>query len=169
METSKNTRDKWFLFPHTNFKRLRTILFTVICSFALIMVACGDNSTGTNGGGGGGGGGGGNGGNGGSDPEPTFENVQDIFNNNCGGAGCHIGERTNGVRLDSYDNVMGSEGDCYGQLVVQEGDADGSPLVEKIESSNPTCGERMPEGGPYLSDEQIQLIRDWIDEGAQDN
>lgn len=137
----------------------------IFCLIA-VMGSCGDSSTGTNGGGGG------NGRNGGDDPppdEPTFENVLDIFNSSCGGSGCHIGERTNGVRLDSYDNVMESEGVQYGERVVQEGDGDGSPLVDKIESDNPEYGERMPEGGPFLSDDEIELIKEWIDEGAENN
>ena len=101
-------------------------------------------------------------------PEPTFANVQQIFNGSCTGSGCHIGERTSGVRLDSYDNVTNSVGDQYGELVVQPNDADGSPLVDKIEP-NPQFGVRMPKGRSALSDEQIQLIRDWINDGAPNN
>jgi hypothetical protein len=31
------------------------------------------------------------------------------------------------------------------------------------------CGDRMPRGGPYLNDAQIQAFKDWIDQGALDN
>lgn len=163
MKIFESNQYRGLFFSDINFSRFRTILFTVVCSFALLMAACGDSSTGTNGGGD-------DNGNGEDPPpEPTFENVQNIFNSSCGGSGCHIGERTSGVQLDSYDNVMGSEGDQYGELVVQEGDANGSPLVDKIESSNPQFGDRMPLGGPYLSSDDINLIKDWIDEGAENN
>lgn len=134
----------------------------LVLGLAILLISCGDSSTGTNGGNGDG--------NGNGDPpaEPTFANVIDIFNDSCGGSGCHIGNNTNGVRLDSYENVMDSEGTQYGELVVQPGDADGSPLVDKITPGTPEFGERMPQGGPYLSDDEIDLIRAWIDNGAEE-
>ncbi len=98
--------------------------------------------------------------------EPTFANVQMIFNQNCGN--CHIGARESGVRLDSYDNVINSVGDQYGIEVVQPGDADGSPLIDKIEP-NPQFGSRMPENGSYLSSDRIDQIREWINQGAENN
>jgi hypothetical protein len=98
--------------------------------------------------------------------EPVFTNIQAIFEQNC--ASCHIGGSTNGVRLDSYENVIESVGDQYGANVVQPGDADNSPLVDKIEPS-PQFGNRMPEGGPFLSQERIDQIRAWINQGAENN
>ncbi len=153
-----------FFIGEIKFRSMRSFSLIVICSLGMLLVSCGDSSTGSNGGGNGG-----NGGNGNEPPaEPTFSNVLEIFNNNCGDSNCHIGGRTNGVQLDSYENVTDSEGNQYGELVVQANDAEGSPLVDKIEPS-PDQGERMPVGGPYLSDDEISLIRDWIDEGAQNN
>ncbi|HMB41360.1 MAG TPA: cytochrome c [Balneolaceae bacterium] len=98
--------------------------------------------------------------------EPVFTNIQAIFEQNC--ASCHIGSSTNGVRLDSYENVIESVGDQYGTNVVQPGDADNSPLVDKIEP-NPQFGNRMPQGGPFLSQERIDQIRSWINQGAENN
>jgi hypothetical protein len=123
---------------------------------------------GDNGGGNGGNGGGGNGGGSEIGTEPTFTNVQQIFEQSCGGSSCHINQQSSGVQLNTYENVMNSQGTRYGELVVQAGDADGSPLVDKIEP-NPEIGSRMPEGGPYLSDERINQIKDWIDNGAENN
>lgn len=142
------------------------ILIVLICSIGLIMASCSSSSTGP--GDGNGDDGGGNGG-GETPSEPTFSNVQVILENNCGGAGCHIGERTNGVRLDSYNNVMNSVGTQYGTEIVEPGEPDNSPIVDKIANDDPQEGERMPQGGSPLSDDQISLIRDWIAEGAQDN
>lgn len=141
------------------------ILIVLICSIGLILASCSSSSTGP---------GDGNGDNGddngeGTPSEPTFSNVQVILENNCSGAGCHIGERTNGVRLDSYNNVINSVGTEYGREIVVPGEPDNSPIIDKISSNNPENGVRMPEGGPPLSDDQINLIRDWIAEGAQDN
>src|SRR6056297_23502 len=61
--------------------------------------------------------------------EPVFTNIQAIFEQNC--ASCHIGSSTNGVRLDSYENVIESVGDQYGTNVVQPGDADNSPFLDQ--------------------------------------
>lgn len=98
--------------------------------------------------------------------EPTFTNVQLIFSQNCGA--CHTSRRENGVRLNNYDNVMNSVGDRYGREVIQPGNADGSPLVDKIEP-NPEFGSRMPEDGPFLSSDRIDQIKEWIDQGAENN
>lgn len=134
----------------------RLKLLFVLCSLVLITVSCGDSSTGVNG-------------DEGEDSigtEPTFDNIQQLFTNYCGD--CHIGNRTNGVRLDSYQNVMESEGDLYGDFIIEEGNAAGSPLVDKIEP-NPQQGSRMPQGGPFLSDERIEQIKQWIDKGAEND
>lgn len=166
MNTSKK-QSRLLPYISEKYKSLSSLLIVIICSLGMIIAACGDNSTGTNGDNGNGNGDNGNGEE--PPPEPTFTNVQEIFNGSCGGTECHIGERTNGVRLDSYEDVTESEGLQYGELVVQEEDAAGSPLVDKIESDNPEYGVRMPEGGPYLSDDEIELIKEWIDDGAEDN
>jgi hypothetical protein len=88
--------------------------------------------------------------------------IQPIFNSNC--TSCHGG--LNGVTLSSYQSVMNSNGTNYGQIVVP-GDPGGSPLVQKL-SPNPPIGDRMPQGGPFLSNEQINLISTWINEGANE-
>lgn len=144
------------------FKPKQSWLVVVICSLGLLITSCGDSSTSPNGGENGGGN---------DDPpaEPTFTNVQEIFNNSCGGSNCHLNSARSGVQLNNYENVMNSEGVQYGELVVQPNDADGSPLVDKIESDNPQEGERMPQGGPYLSNDEIDLIKEWINNGAENN
>lgn len=144
--------------------RLKRLLPVLLCTIGLIVGACGSSSTGPDNGGNNN-----DGNNGSKPPEPTFSNVQPIFNNSCGGSGCHINGSTNGVRLDSYDNVINSVGTQYGTEVVVASEPDNSPLVDKISNDNPEFGERMPEGGPPLSDEDISLIREWIANGAQNN
>lgn len=156
MMSSKNQR------PHSY---LRNVLLITICSLGLLFVSCGDSSTGTNGGGNGG-----DGGNGGTPSEPTFSNVGSILSSSCATSGCHdSATQESGVDLSSYNGVVGSEGRQYGENVVQANDAAGSPLVDKIESSKPEFGERMPPSGPYLSNDEINLIKEWIDEGAENN
>jgi hypothetical protein len=56
-----------------------------------------------------------------------------------------------------------------GAVRVIPGNADGSYLVQKLRGDAGIVGVRMPQGGPFLSDAQINLIRQWINEGAQNN
>ncbi len=91
------------------------------------------------------------------------EEIQPIFKANC--TSCHGGQ--NGVNLTSYSAVMNSVGDQYGTEIVVPGEPDESPLVDKIEP-NPQFGSRMPQGRPSLSDDEINLIRTWIEEGANE-
>jgi hypothetical protein len=52
---------------------------------------------------------------------------------------------------------------------IEPGNPDGSYLLRKVEGSA-AVGGRMPlDGPPYLSNAQIQAIRDWISAGAEDN
>lgn len=165
MGNHREQNDSYF-FNYANGKPIYTMFIVMFCSLALIAVSCSDNSTGTNDGSSSNGGGNDDG----STPtEPTFTNVQEIFESSCGGVNCHISNQRSGVRIDTYDNATNSEGDQYGKLVIQEGDAAGSPIVDKIESSNPEHGDRMPPGGPFLSSDEIDLIKEWINDGAKNN
>lgn len=96
------------------------------------------------------------------------EDIQPIFDNSCDGAGCHIDREESGVELTTYDDVINSEGEQYGERIVDSGNPKGSPLVDKI-TPNPAEGDRMPPNSDPLSDEEIDLIRGWIAEGAEDN
>jgi uncharacterized membrane protein len=66
----------------------------------------------------------------------------------------------NGLRLDSLAAIL--KGSDYGKIVTPGNSAD-SRLIRRL-----TALERpqMPYGGPPLSQDQINLIRKWIDEGA---
>ncbi len=50
---------------------------------------------------------------------------------------------------------------------VAPGDAENSDLVWKVEGRPTIVGSPMPLGGPMLSPAEIDMIRDWIDSGAQ--
>jgi hypothetical protein len=57
---------------------------------------------------------------------------------------------------------------CMGRSLVVAGQPDMSLLVQKF-SDNPPCGERMPQGGAPIPDEQIEMVRGWIAAGAKDD
>lgn len=110
-------------------------------------------------------------GGGNTDPSANLANLQKtIFGAIC--IRCHIGATApRGLRLDSEDNsyafLVGHASDEVPSLQrVNPGKPDQSYIVKKIEGASDIVGGQMPLGGPYLSQEQIKLIRDWIANGA---
>ena len=82
--------------------------------------------------------------------------IQPIFNANCGN--CHLGNSSGGLNLSTYDNLM--EGSDDGAVIIP-GNHEQSILWDEINTGS------MPAGNnPELSDEEIDLIAQWIDEGA---
>jgi len=85
--------------------------------------------------------------------------VQPILRDHC--IGCHGPEmQMNGLRLDRRADAMrgGTQSD------IGPGNADGSRLYHRLIGDS--VGPQMPPGAP-LSDAQIEIIRDWIEEGAE--
>jgi hypothetical protein len=74
---------------------------------------------------------------------------------------CHGGDRTEkGLNLKTYNNILtGSENGA----VVIPGDSDHSLLAELV------ANQKMPKRGPRLTPPQVQLIIDWINQGALNN
>jgi len=101
---------------------------------------------------------------------------QDVFSPRC--SGCHSGPTSStlpsGMSLTSAAN-------SYAALVnvasleqggldrVEPGDPDASYLIRKLEGGPGISGSRMPQGGPYLSQATIDMIRQWIADGAPNN
>lgn len=74
---------------------------------------------------------------------------------------CHGGERIEeGLVLKSYEEIMA--GSDNGP-VITPGDAANSLLVELVEN------KKMPKRGPKLTPPQVQLIVDWVNQGALNN
>jgi hypothetical protein len=102
-------------------------------------------------------------------PLVSFSNqIQPIFNNQCGTA-CH--GTNGGLSLavgSSYNNLvnLNAQSSCPSLKRVLPSDANNSVLYKKV--SGTTCGSRMPQGGS-LSASDIALIRDWINQGANNN
>ena len=72
----------------------------------------------------------------------------------------------NNLDLTSYKSTI--KGSWVNGAVVDPGWSNWSPIVWRINGKRPV--RRMPlEPRPPLSEEQIQLIIDWIDEGAENN
>jgi len=99
--------------------------------------------------------------------------IQSIFTQRCAVLGCHDSR----ARIADLDLSPGS---AYAHLVnvpsvqdpnwirVVPNNPVRSLLYRKVSEDNPPVGSRMPLGG-RLTDEQILLIRLWIEQGAQNN
>jgi len=111
--------------------------------------------------------------------------IQPLFDTNC--IRCHSpgGIGFNGTGGAQNNGLDLTRGNSRGKLVNQPtfeapnvspnvrvvpGQPDDSYIIQKISSASPKFGNRMPlDGPPFLSQNEIQLIRDWIEQGAPDN
>ncbi|PIS30131.1 MAG: hypothetical protein COT43_02460 [Candidatus Marinimicrobia bacterium CG08_land_8_20_14_0_20_45_22] len=94
--------------------------------------------------------------------------IQPIFNTKC--LSCHGNAGQSNLELTSYEKTMSGESN-HGPIVVP-GNADGSLLYEAVskpDNEQSKITNRMPLGTDPLTVTQIQLIEDWIIEGAKDN
>lgn len=97
------------------------------------------------------------------DPNTVYfqNDILPILLSNCAMPGCHdANTRAEGIQLTDYAAMMNSR-------VIQAGNLNKSELWEVITDNDP--GDRMPLGRPALSNDQLTLIRKWIEQGAQNN
>lgn len=87
--------------------------------------------------------------------KPSFEQeVKPIFTNNCAQAGCHgNGSSRQGYSLEDHSGI-------------KDGVANGKVLCSIKHESG--CSN-MPQGGGQLSQEKIQLVECWAENGAPKN
>ena len=99
---------------------------------------------------------------------PTFAEVQAIFNSRC--VACH--GVSGGLSLQapgSFGNLVDVPSSQISTLDrIEPFDPDNSYLVWKIEGRSGIVGSRMPLGG-VLSQDDIDLIREWVAAGAENN
>ncbi len=88
------------------------------------------------------------------------KDVQPILDSHC--SSCHgASKQTSDLRLDLRAAVLKGSGSGP---VVRVGDSRHSRLIEVVSGVDPDY--RMPPEGPKLSDEEIGILRAWIDQGA---
>jgi hypothetical protein len=110
--------------------------------------------------------------------EVSFKNdIYSVFKSasvDCGNGSCHYDEYS----LPWFTNVDS----CYTSLLrdtsinieyavkfVNTEHPDSSFLYQKLAFSHQIYGERMPLGGPYLSEQFTAKVLDWIKQGAHNN
>jgi hypothetical protein len=152
--------------------------FLITLTAGLMIAGCGaygdgDNYTPT--------GPGNNGNTGGTGDQPVAnpsykDHIQPIFTANCALSGCHAGSRPEeGMSLEagkSYDNIVNKPSQQVpSRMRIKPSDPDNSYLYRKIRGEQGAVGgsgSRMPLGGS-LSNTQIETIKNWITQGAQNN
>ncbi|AGA24872.1 DUF1553 domain-containing protein [Singulisphaera acidiphila] len=76
---------------------------------------------------------------------------------------CHQGQKVRGqLRLDQSEGV--TKGGASGEPAVVPGQPDESLLIDRVTSTDEL--EAMPPKGDRLSAQEVQLLRQWIEEGA---
>ncbi len=104
--------------------------------------------------------------------QPTLESIQNnVFTPIC--SACHTG--VGGALPGSMDltDVAASFASLVNVTSIQEppllrvepNDPDNSYLIHKLEGTQ-AIGAQMPEGGQFLPQETINVIREWIQQGA---
>ncbi len=101
----------------------------------------------------------------------TFPSIREnVLAVNCAFSGCHSGSFAPfGLAMDAdvaYSNLVNVMSGQQADVVrVAPGDPDNSYLIQKLEGTA-TIGLQMPRGATPLPAETIQIIRDWIANGA---
>lgn len=104
----------------------------------------------------------------------NFSEIQDnVFTPNCATSGCHLGAGApQGLILDATNSygllVDVASAEVPSLLRVEPGDPDNSYLIQKLEGTA-AVGAQMPLGGTPLPQNEINVIRQWITEGATDD
>lgn len=149
--------------PHVRLRAaMRKVLLVIL---AMLLSSCGKLNEITDPGNGSGGG------QAPPDPAATFSRVQSqVFAPTCAVVGCHDRiARQQGLQLTSdvsYANIVGRPSTEVPSLSrVAPGDPENSYLYRKLTGVGIT-GDRMPQGGPFLSASDLALVRDWIRRGA---
>ena len=113
--------------------------------------------------------------------EPTFSSIQREIFNTTDAAGrqacvsCHNPQLFRGslnlVEGSSYAALINiASSGKSGAVRVIPSDPDGSYMIQKLEGTPGIVGDRMPRtGGPYLTPNQIAIIKRWIEQGAANN
>ncbi|WP_026629711.1 DUF1553 domain-containing protein [Dyadobacter alkalitolerans] len=88
--------------------------------------------------------------------------VKPILNKHC--MGCHGGVKKAGDVSFLFEHEMLEPGKS-GKIPVVRGDADASEMIRRILSDDPD--EKMPKNGTPLKEEEIDILKKWINQGAK--
>ena len=104
--------------------------------------------------------------------QPTLSSIQSVvFDASCIG---HHGDHATEAGLDltagqSYSNLVNVPSTQVALDLVTPNDAENSYLIHKLDGRAGMVGDLMPVGAAALSTAQIDVIKQWINAGAQNN
>ncbi len=148
--------------------KLRSIQCVFLALAALVLAACSGGSGSDDGN---------NSGNTNPPPaafNPVFSEIQsNVFTPSCAVSGCHTGgSAPQGLRLDEANSygllVDQPSSEVPATLRVAPGNPDDSYLIQKLEGTA-SVGAQMPLNGTPLPQSTIDIIRQWITDGALDD
>ena len=102
----------------------------------------------------------------------TLSSIQsEVFDASCIG---HHGDHATEAELDlregqAFSNLVNRQSIQVALDLVEPNDAENSYLIHKLDGRAGMVGDRMPVGGPFLSQADIDVIKQWINAGAQNN
>lgn len=137
----------------------------MILTFLALLIACGDKETDT--------------------AENTTENTNpyadspasftevndELLLKSCGFSSCH-GTGAGNLVLEAegnYERIVDVESAFTNEILVIPGDAENSYLFKKVTGADGIEGDLMAPSGAGISVLQEQMLRSWIEAGAQDN
>ena len=104
--------------------------------------------------------------------QPTLSSIQSVvFDASCIS---HHGDHEVEANLDlregqAFANLVNVQSIQVALDLVEPNDAENSYLVHKLDGRAGIVGDRMPVGAPALSAADIDVIKQWINAGAQNN
>jgi len=107
--------------------------------------------------------------------DATFTKVQqEIFNPSCALSGCHsAASSASGLNLAAgaaFNNIVNvASVEQPSKDRIEPGNPTGSYLWLKVTGDSSISGVRMPRGRPALSQDRLDLLRAWIEAGAQND
>ena len=104
------------------------------------------------------------------DISSTFTDIQkNIFNQSCSFIGCHVtGSQNPDLSGNAYNNILNKQSST-GMEYIKPNNPGNSYLLQKVLGSSIISGSRMPLNNSPLSQEKIDAITDWINNGAKND
>lgn len=99
----------------------------------------------------------------------TFSEIQkNIFDQSCAFSGCHVSGSVNPDLSGNSHSKIVNVPSSTGMLLIKPNDPDNSYLLKKIVGGS-INGSRMPLNSSPLSQEKVDALIEWINNGAQNN
>jgi hypothetical protein len=100
-----------------------------------------------------------------AEPEIRFDrDIRPLLSENC--FACHGPDGENRAADLRLDTFAGATADLGGHAAIVPGASGRSVILERITSSDPDLRMPPPDTGKSLTDQQVALVRRWIDSGA---